>query len=263
MEAMFVPDGDDAVIATILTQGPWDPNAQYGGTPAALLAWAVERVPTLVPMRIARLTVDMHRPVPLGRLGVGAEVVREGKRLQLVVATIRDERGVEVARATALRFRLGDGPDAPTDPDLPPIATLPFGPVRPPTPRIKDLNGVTGALETRDAGERGQGTSWYRATRPVVAGEEPSPTVRLAWASDFTANSGNYLDLSRWSAINADLTITLGRAPVGEWTGVDTRAWYSRDGIGHARADLFDLDGFVGTCTASLLVDETAAPYPS
>src|SRR6478735_11071683 len=108
---MFVPDGPDAVVATILTQGPWDPNAQYGGTPAALLTWAVERVPTLVPMRIARITVDMHRPVPLGRLGVSAEVVREGKRLQLVVALIRDEDGLEVARATALRLRLGHGPD--------------------------------------------------------------------------------------------------------------------------------------------------------
>ena len=32
---MFLPDGDDAVIATVLTQGPWDPNAQYGGCAAA------------------------------------------------------------------------------------------------------------------------------------------------------------------------------------------------------------------------------------
>ena len=75
--AMFVPAGDGIVVATMLTQGPWDPNSQYGGTPAALLTWAVERVPTLVPMRIARITVDMHRRVPLGRLGVHAEIVRE------------------------------------------------------------------------------------------------------------------------------------------------------------------------------------------
>ena len=87
---MFIPDGDGHVVATILTQGPWDPNAQYGGTPAALLAWAVEAGPTLVPMRVARLTVDMHRPVPLGRLGVTAEVVRQGKRLQVVTAAITD-----------------------------------------------------------------------------------------------------------------------------------------------------------------------------
>jgi hypothetical protein len=34
---MFVPEADGVVVATGLTQGPWDPNSQYGGTPAALL----------------------------------------------------------------------------------------------------------------------------------------------------------------------------------------------------------------------------------
>lgn len=258
---MFVPEADGVVVATQLTQGPWDPNSQYGGTPAALLTWVVEGVPTLVPMRIARITVDMHRRVPLGRLAVATEIVREGKRLQVVVATIADPDGVEVARATALRFRLGAGPDAPTDPHRPPIATPAWGSVREYHPRSDDLNGFMDAMESRDAGTPGAATSWYRATQPVIAGEEPSPTVRLAWASDFTANSGNYLDLGRWSAINADLTINVSREPQGEWTGVATRAWYSTDGIGHARADLFDRDGLVGTCTASLLVDEVAAPY--
>ena len=261
MEAMFVPEGDHVVVATALTQGPWDPNSQYGGTPAALLTWAAERVPTLVPMRIARITVDMHRRVPLGRLEVRTEIAREGKRLQVVVATLHDPAGVEVARATALRFRLGAGPDAPTDPRLPPIATPPWGPERTHQPRSGDLNGFMDAAEMREGGSRDAATSWYRATRPVIAGEETSPTVRLAWAADFTANSGNYLDLTRWSAINADLTISLARAPQGEWTGIATRAWYARDGLGHARADVFDREGFVGTCTASLLVDEVAAPY--
>ncbi len=104
-------------MATVLTQGPWDPNAQHGGTPAALLTWTVERMPTRVPMRIARITIDMHRPVPLGRLGVDAEVVREGKRLQVVVATVTDERGTsmpsdplrfEPVESDSLRYRAGD-----------------------------------------------------------------------------------------------------------------------------------------------------------
>lgn len=261
MQAMFLPDGDDAVIATVLTQGPWDPNAQYGGCPAALLTWAAERVPTLVPMRIARITVDMHRPVPLGRLRVGAAIAREGKRLQLVVATIHDDRDIEVARATVLRFRTGDGPDAPTDPRLPPLTPPLWGPVRERQAQRPGVNGFAEGLESRGDGVRGAAVTWSRATVPVIAGEEASPTVRLAWASDLTANGGNHLDLTRWSAVNADLTINLGRAPVGEWTGVDTRAWYARDGIGHARADLYDIEGFVGSCTASLLVDEVAAPY--
>ena len=82
-------------------------------------------------------------------------------------------------------------------------------------------------------------------------------------AADFTANSGNYLDGRRWSAINPDLTMHIARAPRGEWTAVATRAWYGLDAIGHARADLFDLDGFVGTCTTMALVDEVPAPYLS
>src|ERR1700710_1801182 len=102
---MFIPDGEGFVVATMPPRGPWHPTSQYGGTPAALLTWAVERVPTLVPMRIARITIDMHRRVPLGPLEVDAEIVREGKRLQVVVATVRDPQGIEVARATALRFR--------------------------------------------------------------------------------------------------------------------------------------------------------------
>jgi hypothetical protein len=258
---MFVREDECFVVATMLTQGPWDPNSQYGGAPAALLTWAVERVPTLMPMRIARITIDMHRRVPLGRLEVRSEIAREGKRLQVVVATLHDPTGVEVARATALRFRLGAGPDAPTDPRRPPIPTPTMGPERVHERRSDTLNGFIDAAEMREGGSSDAATTWYRATKPVIAGEEPSPTVRLAWASDFTANSGNYLDLGQWSAINADLTITLARAPQGEWTGVATRAWYALDGIGHARADLFDCDGFVGTCTASLLVDEVAAPY--
>ena len=260
-EAMFVPDGDGFVVATLLTQGPWDPNSQYGGCPAALLTWAAERVPTLVPMRMARITVDMHRRVPLGRLAVGTEVIREGKRLQLVLATIHDTAGIEVARATVLRMRLGSDPDAPNDPRHPAIATPPRGSVRPPRERPSGLNGFIDAAEVRESEHPDSTMNWFRAARPVMAGEEASPAVRLAWAADFTANGGNYLDLSQWSAINSDLTITMGRAPVGEWTGIATRAWYADDGIGHARAELFDTEGFVGTCTASLLVDQTAAPY--
>ena len=180
------------------------------------------------------------------------------------MALIRDEAGVEVARATALRFRTATGPDdAGTDPVLPPIETPPFGAVRAEHAHPEGRSGFAGALETRDGGDRGQATSWYRATRPVIAGEEPSPMVRLAWASDFTANSGNFLDL--------DPVVGDQRRPHDQplpraGGGVDrchARAWYVEDGIGLARAELFDLDGYVGTCTAALLVDEVAVPYSS
>lgn len=259
MAALFELDGE-GVIATTLTQGPWHPDAQYGGAPCALLTWAVEQVPALVPMRIARLTFDMHRPVPLGPLQLSTEVVREGKRLQVVLARILRD-GTEVARVTALRLRLGVGPDQPTDPGRPPVEPPPL----PDTSRTaafepRGMSGFLGALEIR-TGDGGIGQGWFRVVVPVIDGEEPSAVVRVATVADFAANSSNYLDPTRWSSINPDLTITFAREPAGEWTSVVSRSWYAADGTGHSRADLFDLDGFVGSVSATTLVDEVGAPY--
>lgn len=261
MTPLFERDGDD-LVATILTQGPWHPEAQWGGPPCALLAWAVEQVPTLVPMRIARLTYDMHRVVPIGRLRVDTEVVREGKRLQVVLGRIRSA-GQEVARVTALRLRTTGGPAQNTDPDLPVVEPPPFA-TQPRQEQFRrpGISGFLDAIEIRADHEGNKlSPAWFRQASPVVGGEDPSPVVRVAAVADFAANSGNYLDQTRWSSINPDLTITFAREPVGEWTAVATRSWYGADGIGHSRADLFDLDGFIGTATCSTLVDEVGAPY--
>jgi hypothetical protein len=257
--ALFEPDGDD-VVATMLTQGPWDPDAQYGGGPCALLTWAVEQVPTLVPMRVARLTFDMHRPVPLGRLRVRTEVVREGKRLQVVVARIL-RADVEVARCTALRLRLGDGPAPSTDPRLPAVAPPPPPDACPPVRfRATGLSAFLAALEVRSPDET-LVSAWFRVLLPVVEGHELTPVGRVAAVADFAANAANYLDQARWSCINPDLTIHLAREPRGEWTGITSRSWYDLDGTGHARGDLFDVDGFAGTVTSTSLVDEVPAPF--
>src|ERR1700755_468895 len=103
MEAIYKVDG-----ATILTSafagGPWDPKLQHGAAPSSLICWAVERLPAPVPMRVARLTVDLMRPVPVAPLTVETEILREGKKIQLVAVRLLAD-GKEVVRATALRVR--------------------------------------------------------------------------------------------------------------------------------------------------------------
>jgi hypothetical protein len=77
-EALFVRDRIDPhrIHPTELTRGPWSPDAQHGGPPAALLAAAAEahddeaapRGGENSPMFVARLTVELMRPVPLTAL---------------------------------------------------------------------------------------------------------------------------------------------------------------------------------------------------
>src|SRR5919204_3414761 len=119
-EAFYLPDGPDRFLATELTRGPWDPRAQHAGPPAALLGRAVERLGDRADLQVARVTFEIARPVPIGVLQVAARRLREGRRADLVEATLTVE-GVEVMRATALRIR---GAELPLPPGLGEAARL-------------------------------------------------------------------------------------------------------------------------------------------
>jgi hypothetical protein len=261
-DCLFEADGD-RLLPTILTQGPWDPTAQHGGPVAGALARAVERVPALVPMRVARLTIDLMRAAPLRPLRSHAVVVREGKRVQLVRATLSDG-DTEVAHVLALRVRLGDtsGDDVAEHPNRPVVALPPV-----PDGRGEPLSrgdaarfiGFLRAIEAeRTVGRQGAGSPsvmWIRQLVPTVAGEETTPLQRLALASDFTSASAAWLDTRDFTHPNPDITLYVHRAPVSDWIGVQADTFVGPDGIGVSRAVLFDLEGMVGLGSASQIVD--------
>jgi hypothetical protein len=266
VDALFVRRGDE-YVATELTQGPWNPEHQHGGPVCALLATVVEGVPSLVPMRCGRLTVDLIRTVPVAALRARTRVVREGKRVQLVEAALEHD-GVEVARASALRLRVGDSRDALENPyrpdESPPRPPAGHGGSRLelaglPVPgfiRALDLDQVVGGI-----GRGAPAISWYRLRVPLIDGEPTSPLARVAAAADFTSGTANFLPINRWSSINADVTLNVLREPVGEWIAVDAVAHAAGDGIGHSRASLYDVEGFVGSGATTQIVEEVAAPF--
>ena len=73
------------------TRGPWDPGAQHAGPPAALIGREIERLGggrmgggEGAPAQVGRITYEILRAVPIARLRVEAEVVRPGRRVELV-----------------------------------------------------------------------------------------------------------------------------------------------------------------------------------
>ena len=75
MDAIFRVDGN-RVLTHPDAAGPWDPGMQHGSAPASLVVWAAEAIPTPVPMRIARVTIDLMRPVPVAIAGEVPGAVR-------------------------------------------------------------------------------------------------------------------------------------------------------------------------------------------
>jgi acyl-CoA thioesterase len=254
MDAIYRVDGN-RVVTSPNAAGPWDPGMQHGSAPAGLVVWAAEAMPTRAPMRIARASVDLMRPVPLAPLTWQTEVLREGRKIQLCAVRLWAD-SVMVVSATVLKIR--------TQPlTLPPDVADP--PVELPGPdrareEAPDFSGspfVTG-ISMRAArgrfGVPGPGAIWYRVDRPLVEGAKMSQAMRAVVAADFCNGTSAALDFRDWTFINADLTVSFARQPLGEWILLDAESWIGPDGAGLASARLADQRGYFGRVVQSLVI---------
>lgn len=254
--AVFVRDGQ-RFRATELARGPWDPGALHGGAPAALLMRAFEELPSDPELMLCRVTYELLRPVPLGGLEVSAEVIRPGRRVQLLEGSLRTTDGAEVVRARALRVRRAEasapvqealalpGPDRGRSNYLgPPGAHRPMFAVD-----TMDIRFLEGAFL-----EPGPATAWFRLRYPLVAGEETSPLQRLAAAGDFGNGISAVLTWEDHVFINPDLTMYVERVPVGEWICLRSETRINPDGVAISESVLYDQGGRVGHAIQALVV---------
>jgi hypothetical protein len=256
MEAIFRVE-ENRVLVSPNAAGPWDPRMQHGAAPATLAVWAAERIATRAEMPIARVTIDLMRPVPLAPLTFESEVLREGQKIQLCAVRLK-AYGVLVVAATVLKVRRLS---LPLPADLPKeMVTLP-GPDEVPVDPAQFSNSafVTG-MSLRSArgkfGVPGPGAIWYRVDRPLVEGSSLSQAMRAVAAADFANGTSAALDFRHWTFLNADLTVNMAREPVGEWILLDGESWIGPDGAGLAMMRLADERGYFGRAVQSLVIEK-------
>lgn len=253
--ALFVRDGD-TYVPTERAVGPWDPNALHGGPPAALLVGAVESHDSEPgAFHVARVTVEIFRPVPVTPLTLTARTIRPGKKVQVVEAALL-AGGRELVRATAVRIRVGD-------------VRLDVDYSEPEPPRFPDRDaarpvsgwsgfhnrGVTMRHAVGSFVDLGPATVWIRLNQPVVAGAEPTPLQRVAAAADFGNGVSKLRPFQEVMSINPELTIYLHRMPDGEWVCLDARTQLSDRGYGLADSVLYDRRGRIGRALQALYVE--------
>jgi hypothetical protein len=255
-DAFFDVLGADRFGATVLTQGPWGPGLQHAGPPAALLGRAIEGHGDRAGMRVARITFEIARPVPIGELTVATRTLRGGRSVELVESTLRSG-DAELMRATALRIRtaeLGLPAGLTPGPRLPGPAA---GRSEPFFPTGQEV-GYHTAMEFRFVAgsflDPGPATVWMRMRHPLVPGEPPSPLCRVLIAADSGNGVSAALDFHSWRFINPDLTVYLLRPPVGEWVALEASTT-AADGIGLADTTLHDEQGPIGRSAQALFVD--------
>jgi hypothetical protein len=271
---------DGGFMPTAHARGPWDPQALHGGAPAALLTAAFERVQPGAELRIGRLGFEFLRPVPFAPLSVSTSVVRAGRRVQELSAELHADLGGDtpqlICRASALRVRevpggLPDAPPTPEEPDAAADAAYALGSTRDGAMQAPDAGrAVRFSLDERnedsfaastmemrwlsDPWTLGPGRVWMRMRHPLLPGDPPSPLARVAATADFGNGVSAALPFDRFLFINADLTIHLQRAPLGEWIGIDARTLLHAGGPGLSESVLYDEHGPVGRAFQTLVV---------
>lgn len=254
-QAVFLPSGEvGSFTATELARGPWDPEAQHGGAPAALLVRAFEALLEPSGLPLVRVTFELLRPVPLGELRVQAELVRPGRRVQLLEASVFAD-STEVVRARALALVAAQAP--PSAQEAAPLADPAQCRANDWEPRYRPMFSPD-AMEIRFAeggfARPGAASAWFRLQVPLVAGEDPSPLQRLAAAADFGNGIAAPVPWDDYVFINPDLTVYVERPPEGEWIALAARSRVADGGVGISETRLFDRRGYVGRGIQALLV---------
>lgn len=255
MEGVYRLEGSRAITDAV-AGGPWDKTMQHGSPPSALIAAMADAIPTAAPMRIARLTVDLMRPVPVAPLEIKTSVLREGRKIQLCNVDLFAD-GQLAVRGTVLKIRRTGYPLPETVRGEP--VTLP-GPetghiahgkmTETPFLTCLSMSVVKGGFN-----QPGPGAAWFRIELPIIAGQANSAAMRAVVASDFCNGLSSVLDFKSWTFINADLSISLARDPVGEWVLLEAETWLGPDGGGIASAKIGDRSGYFGRAVQSIVVE--------
>lgn len=245
--------------STDYTRSNWDPEIQHGSPPLALMTKLIEELGNNTAhsrARIGRVSMDILGAIPVAPVRVRAWVDRPGSRISLLAAEMVAARpGIPdrvLARASAWLLATSDTADVATD-RFPPLVEGEADPVP------HSWEGATGYLEAiswrrQVALDNGSSVVWMSPLAHLVDTEEMTQMQRLALVVDCANGAGAAIDPAAFVFMNTDTAMHLHRVPVGDDFALRARGSVGPDGIGVTTAEIFDRQGFIGTCAQTLLI---------
>lgn len=253
----FTTEDGDWFQPTDHARGPWSADACHAGPPTSLMLREAERLlPDYPPTRI---TVELHRPIPMAGFRLESEVIRSGRTVGSVGIRVVDDDRIY---ASAVTMQLAKTEVEVTSPEVAvPLFSESVAGEFPISDALHSLPGFVDSLEVRydPSGSMGKGgptTMWMR-TVPILPDEDPSGYQRIGPLADCGNGISYNDDISDVTCINADLNLNLFREPLGDWFAMTAVTHGSATGVGISHGALYDTEGAVGHATQSLLLRET------
>lgn len=240
--------------ATDRVSGAWRTDEQHIAPILGLLVHLIEtdhhdrRDEALT---IGRLSYDIFGIIPVEAVDVDIEVLRPGRTIELVQATVtHGGRSVVVLRAW---FMQTQDTAALAGSDLPAIP--PRQEMVPWDPTQDWPGGFIRTVEVRRQQSRpGRAAFWVRTAVPLLDSEPASTLARAVGVFDVANGMTPRVSPREVAFPNLDLTAHLFRRPQGEWVGFDTTVTFGPDGVGLTSTTLHDDEGPFGTMNQILTI---------
>lgn len=235
--------------------GAWNLDEQHVAPSMGLLCHAVERdhVDRRAAhdrLEVTRLSYDILGTLAMTEVDVAVRVLRPGRTIELVEATLSQAGRAAVVLRAWLAAPRDTTPYAGTG-----LAPLP-GPDEAPAwdPTTVWAGGFIASVEVRRRqAAPGSAAVWVRTDVPLL--DEPvSATAAAAGLVDVANGMTARADPDRVAFPNLDLTLHLVRPPRRGWLGLDTAVTFGATGHGLTSSTLHDEDGPLGTIAQVLTV---------
>lgn len=258
MELAFFRAEGETLTPLTLSTSRWSPDMMHGVATAGALGRALEQAASsagradLVP---TKMSTDLFRPARMVPCSFETSVVREGSRLLLVDAVMKQD-GEPVARSSAIFLKPSEAPAgavwSPAEHPGPPPADLVPTSDDPDFPWLwSESVGWSQSFEQHANAERKQ---VWQTMVPVVLGESVTGFTAAAGLADSTNLVCNW-GSEGVGYINSDVTLTLARLPISAEIGLSAVDHVAHAGLSVGTAAMFDRQGPLGTAVVTGLVN--------
>ncbi|MFP6641200.1 MAG: acyl-CoA thioesterase domain-containing protein [Myxococcota bacterium] len=267
-EAIYERRGD-LFFPTKWAGSPWSAGLQHGGPLNALFARSAELAAQQVGLQVARLTVDLFKPVPTEPLACRTRFARRGRRIaNLEIEFSLEGEETPLSKATAVLLMRRDDltrTPAPERPPAPSLEDLQASPFMPKSLGASFPPGFHFSLEIGFGRDPLGAFASIHTPLDLVAGEPITPLQHSAAVADLTfglsmrlqaGGAGFATDSSRVPMINTDTSIQWERPPVGDRIFFRESRISDEAGIGLASVSLYDELGRLGLSTQVLLAQQ-------
>lgn len=255
LQPYFIRESATRFRPTELTGGSWNTAEQHIAPVVGLITHLIladrDARHGENRLRMTRLSCDILGVIPIEPFEVDVRVIRPGRTIELVEATVsHGGRAAVIARAWLSKEFDTEDIAASTVAPIPPESEMPSWDPGSVWPGVF-IQSVEGR---RVATEPGAAQYWIRSRHPLLLGEAVSRTAQLLLVAD-VANGAAVLEPPTEVAFpNLDFTAHLFREPTDEWLGFDTHASFGPRGAGLTQSVLYDTTGPLGTLAQTLTV---------